>query len=291
MPKVTSQRRFGFATAAIATIAMMAGASAPSPFYPAFQERLGLSAIGITVAFAVYAVTLLVALLTAGSISDHIGRRPTLGVGLLLLAVSVLLLWSSGSAVSLFAARGLQGVASGLLLSALSATITDFAPPARPQTAAVLNAVSPMIGLATGALYSGLMLEVGQAPETAVFVPLAIVYLALSAVIWLAPETSTRLPGWRRALRPRVAVPRAARGPFLRAVPVIMAGWATGGLFLSLGASIVRVELHTDDHLAEAIVIGLLPASGAVAVLLLRRRPPRTAVVFGASTLAVGTAL
>ncbi|MFT4213042.1 MAG: MFS transporter [Microbacterium sp.] len=286
-----SRRRFGFATTAAAAIAMMAGASAPSPFYPTFQEDLGLSAAGITVAFAVYAVVLLAALLVVGSISDHVGRRPVLSVGLVLLAVGVLLLWDAGSVTVLLTARGLQGLASGLLLSALSATITDFAPPTRPQAAAVLNAVAPMIGLAAGALFAGLMLEVSPAPASAVFLPLAAVYLVLAALVCVAPETSTRMPGWQRALRPRIAVPPAARGPFLRAVPVIVAGWATGGLFLSLGASIVRVQLHTDDHLAEAVVIGVLPATGAVAVLLLRRRPPRVAVVFGAATLAVGTAL
>ncbi|WP_227464336.1 hypothetical protein [Nocardioides lijunqiniae] len=65
----------GFALAVAAVVAMMAGASAPSPFYPVLQQQLGFSAATMTGIFAVYAVALLMTLLLTGSISDHLGRR------------------------------------------------------------------------------------------------------------------------------------------------------------------------------------------------------------------------
>ena len=63
---------------------MMAGASAPSPFYPVLAQRLGFDAIVITSVFAVYALALLLTLLAAGSLSDHVGRRPVIIAGLVL---------------------------------------------------------------------------------------------------------------------------------------------------------------------------------------------------------------
>ncbi|RWZ51148.1 MFS transporter [Labedella phragmitis] len=288
----TARHRTGFALAGGAVMLMMAGASAPSPFYPLLQESLGLAPSIITLVFAVYAVALLVALLTAGSLSDHVGRRPVVSGGLVLLAVSVALLWSADSAAVLLVARTLQGLASGVLLAALSAMIADLADPGRPSSAAVLNSVTPMAGLASGAIVSGLVLEADETHALAVvFGALTLIYAALAVVVWVVPETSARERGWLRALRPRVAVPAPARRLFAMSVPVILAGWATGGLFLSLGASIVRVVLHVDGHALQGLTIGVLPAAGAIAVLALRNRPSRVTTIYGAVALAVGTLL
>ncbi|MEV5735003.1 MFS transporter [Streptomyces sp. NPDC052292] len=71
-----------------ANVVMMATASAPSPIYPLYQERWGLSVTMLTVVFAVYVVGLLGALLTVGSLSDHRGRRPVLVAALPVAAAS-----------------------------------------------------------------------------------------------------------------------------------------------------------------------------------------------------------
>ncbi|MGK9149354.1 MFS transporter [Plantibacter flavus] len=270
---------------------MLAGASAPSPFYPALEERLGIGAIGVTIAFALYALALLVALLTIGSISDHLGRRPVIAVGFVLLAVSVFLLWRVDSGTALYVARVVQGLASGALISTLSATIADFAPPRRPQLATLVNTMAPMSGLALGTIIAGLLLQTVADAASWTFLPLVVAYLVIAGLVWFVPETSPRTAGWARALRPRAAVPPAARRLFGISVPIVLGGWATGGLFLSLGPTIVHTELGVDGQLGGALVIGLLPASGAVAAFVLHRRRPIVAAVYGASALSVGTVL
>lgn len=60
------------ALSVVSLVAMMAGASAPSPFYPVLAESIGFGPSTISAVFAVYALALLLTLLTAGSISDHI---------------------------------------------------------------------------------------------------------------------------------------------------------------------------------------------------------------------------
>ena len=290
-PRSETRRRRGFAVVVASITAMMAGASAPSPFYPALQEQLGLLPVATTTVFAVYAFTLLAALLVFGSISDHVGRRPVMSAGFALLAVSVLLFLSADSLGMLVLARILQGVASGVLLSALSATIADLEHPDRPGGSAVWNTVSPLAGLAVGALVSALLLDLLPDPRTAVFLTLAVAYVVLAALIWAAPETSGRDPGWARSLRPRLAVPVSARRAFVIGAPAVFAGWATGGIYLSLGPSIVHGIFGIEAHLWQGLVITALAGVGSMAGAALHGFSARTIAVFGTSALAVGTSV
>ena len=59
-------------------VVVMAASSAPSPLYPLYQDLWGFPPVVLTVIFAAYVVSLLAALLTVGSLSDHLGRRPVL---------------------------------------------------------------------------------------------------------------------------------------------------------------------------------------------------------------------
>ncbi|MCZ4302187.1 MFS transporter [Microbacterium oxydans] len=290
-PGAAPRARFGFVLAIVAQILMMVGASAPSPFYPVLAQDIGFPAVVISAVFAVYAVALLLTLLTAGSLSDHVGRRPVAIAGFLLLAGSMFLFWHADAVAVLFLARILQGVASGLLISALSATVLDFAPGGRAGVAALWNALSPGIGLALGALASGVMLDVSGEALLDVFAPLSSVYLVLAALFLLVPETAPRTPGVWASLSFRLSIPPAIRADFWRGAPAVIAGWATGGLFLSLGANIVRGELGGEAHVWQGLGVVLLAGIGAVTAFVLRRISARSMVLFGTSALGVGTLL
>lgn len=283
--------RAGFVLVVVALAAMMTGASAPSPFYPGIQERLQLPAVGSTAIFAVYAIALLVALLVLGSLSDHLGRRPVISAGFVLLAVSLLVFLLADSFGLLILARVLQGVASGILLTTLAAAITDFSDSMKPGVGAVWNTVAPMAGLALGALSSGELLDLVDDALPVVMLVLVTAYLVLAAAVWSIPESSAREPGWRGSLRPRIAVPRAARPAFVVGAPAVFAGWATGGLYLSLGAPIVRGVFGIDGHLWQGLTITVLAGAGAVAAAVVHRYSPRTITVIGTSALALGTTL
>ncbi len=285
------RRGLSFALAVGAQIAMMMGASAPSPFYPVLAHDIGFGPVMISAVFAVYAVALLLTLLTAGSLSDHIGRRPVAVAGFLLLAGSMFLFWHAGSVTLLVLARVLQGVASGLLISALSAAVLDLAAAGREKTAALWNALSPGIGLALGALASAVVLDAAGQPLLDVFAPLTMLYVALAALFLLAPETAPRRPGAWASLSFRLSLPVGIRRDFLHASPAVIAGWATGGLFLSLGANIVRTELGGEAHVWQGLPVVVLAGVGAVTALLMRRRSARTTVLFGTAALGLGTLL
>jgi MFS family permease len=287
----TARHRAGFAIVLIGMMLMMASASAPSPFYPVLQHDIGFSDPVLTGIFAVYTLFLLATLLTAGSCSDHIGRRPVLSVGFALLALSLLIFEQAASVHGLLIARALQGVACALLLSTLSATIVDLEPPSRPGSAAIVNSVIPLVGLALGALAAGAILGGTGNAKQEVFGTLILGFLALSGAAWALPETSPRHEGLLSALRPRLGLPPRARAAFWQAAPAIIAGWATGGLYLSLGAPIVARIFGIHSSLMQAFVVTLLAGMGALACFALRNRSPRQITLAGTAALSIGIAL
>ena len=64
----------------------------------------------------------------------------------------MIIFWQASSIETLMGARIVQGIAAGLLLSALTAAVVDLEPPSRPGSAAVFDTVTPIAGLALGAL-------------------------------------------------------------------------------------------------------------------------------------------
>jgi MFS family permease len=59
-------------------VSFLAGSSAATPLYAIYQAAWGFSPITITIVFGIYAIAVLVALLTTGSLSDYVGRKPVL---------------------------------------------------------------------------------------------------------------------------------------------------------------------------------------------------------------------
>lgn len=229
----------GFALSIVSITAMMAGASAPSPFYPVLAEVIGFSPLVTTLIFAVYALALLLTLLTAGSLSDHVGRRPVASAGLLMLALSVFVFWHAETVLLLVSARVLQGIASGLLLSAVSAAITDLEAPSRPGSAAVWNAVAPMIGLGVGALVAGVALDTTANAMTGVFAPLAVLYVVLAILFWFVPETAPRTPG---ALR--FGVPTVVAGLLVQLIGLTQVTFGYGAVVIVFAAAACVMRLR-----------------------------------------------
>ncbi|MFD9124677.1 MFS transporter [Kitasatospora sp. NPDC059571] len=284
-------RRAGFWILAAALFALMAAAGAPSPLYVLYQQQWHFSAPMLTLVFAVYALALLAALLTVGALSGYVGRRPVLvaALGGEIAAMAVFL--SAHGVGALLVARILQGLATGAATGAVSAALVDLQPAPGSRLGAVINSVAPTAGLAAGALGAGALAEYAPSPTVLVFALLLVVFVALVAAIALVPETVTRRPGALASLRPRMSVPAEARSAFRAATPAMIATWATGGLFLSLGGSLAAGVLHIGNHLVGGLTVTVLTGAGALASLPGGRRPARAVMAVGAFTLATGAAL
>ncbi|MBA8820081.1 hypothetical protein BRY73_22715 [Ochrobactrum sp. P6BS-III] len=282
--QVTNSERSGFAIALLSQFIMMASASLPSPFYPALQQEIGFSAAALTGIFAIYAGGLLTALLIAGASSDYIGRRPVLTLGSVLLAISAFDFMTATSLEGLMTARCVQGLACGLLITASSATAVDFEPRKLPGIASICNSVVPLLGLAAGALIAGIVMNLFEQPRIYAFGGLIGISLILSALVWALPESSPCHSGFITSLQPRLKLPSNVRRMFWKCMPAIVAASATGGFYLALGP---LIDLH--DYLAQASVITLLAFGGAIASYIARSLAPRHIMLYGATSLAIGT--
>ncbi|MFB7470768.1 MFS transporter [Kitasatospora sp. NPDC056184] len=270
---------------------LLAAASAPSPLYPVYQARWGFSAAAVTVVFALYAIALLLALTVVGALSDHVGRRPVLAVSLLLEVGAMALFATATDIGSLMLARTLQGLATGAATGAVGAGLVDLQPGHRPHLGTLVNSVCSCLGLASGALGAGLLVEYAPAPTTLVYVLLGAVFVAALVGVALMPETAARRPGALTSLRPRVAVPRQVKPHFVAVLPGLVALWALTGFTLSLGPSLSADVLHVHNHVIAGVVIALLTGMGAIGSLALHPRRPGGAMTIGSLALATGTAL
>jgi MFS family permease len=267
---------------------VLAASGVPSPLYRVYQERFGFSPGVLTTVFAVYAFALLAALLVVGALSDHVGRRPVLAGALLVEAGAMVLFLSADGVGWLLAARAVQGLATGAMTGAMGAALLDLQRPERPL-GALVNSASPGLGLSLGAVAAGLLVEFVPAPTTWVFAVLTGLFvLAAAAVLVLLPESSPRLPGALASLRPRVGVPAAQRRAFLVALPCLAATWALGGLYASLGPSLVAGVYGIDDHLVGSLIVLALNGTGLVGSLGMRSVAAERAMVVGALVFAVG---
>ena len=288
-------RRLSFPAAFAATTAIFvlfaAAASAPSPLYVVYQKELGFSATTLTIIFAVYVFGLIGSLLTMGALSDHVGRRPVLAGALVLEAVAFVLFLMATDVTALLAARAVQGIATGAAFSTLGATLIDLNPPHSPGRAGLVNGVAPITGLALGALGCGALIQFAPAPTHLVFV-LLLVGTGLGVVaVALMPETSARRPGAIASLIPLLGIPARLRAEVFALVPIIVASWALGGLYLSLGPSVAASIFGLRNHLVGGLVITLLCGAGAVTAFMLRKWPTTRVLVISAVMLSTGNAL
>ncbi len=266
-------------------------ASAPSPAFVYLQQQWHFSASLLTVAFGVYAIALLLALVITGSLSDHIGRKPVIFTALILQALSMAMFLMADNITALIEARVVQGLATGIATGSLSAAVVEAAPEHRKKLGALISSVSPLAGLAAGALVSGLALNVLNHPVTMVFSVLTAVFLLGAAILIFVPETVIKQPGALTAMIPHVSVPQAARTAFWRGVPVLITTWAMGGLYLALAPSIVLHVFNTDNCILNGLAITTLSGVGAVAPFLLKRLELPKAAMISMAIILIGLVL
>ena len=283
-------RPVSFVVAGAAGAATLTAASAPSPLYPVYQRLWGFSAFTLTVIFAVYVFALLAALLTVGSLSDRVGRRPVASGALVLLALGMLLFAVAGGSGGLMAARIVQGVAVGAATGTTTAMIMDSAP--NPRFGSIVSSAVPALGIAIGAVLAGALVQFAPAP---------------SPTRLLDPRRRLSRARGARLVDPRARPPRvdvagvdlavasaerrasaATRPVFFALLPSIAATWALGGLYLSLGSSVLRTVLDVHSHFVVGIVLGVFFAAGAAGTVVSTVLPPRLREWFGYGTLALG---
>ncbi|MFD6995588.1 MFS transporter [Streptomyces mirabilis] len=284
-------RPVAFASIAAVFVLFMAASSAPSPLYVIYQHEWSFSATTLTTVFAVYVVGMIGALLVLGALSDHIGRRPVLASAIALEAVAMALFIVADDVSILLTARFVQGIATGAAMTTLGATLVDLNPPHAPHRAGVITGAAPTFGLGLGALGCGVLAEYGPHPTRLVYVLLLAALVLAGLLIALIPETAQRRPGVVRSLQPRLGVAPRLRTDLMALVPILVASWALGGLYLSLGPSVAANLFGLSSHVIGGLVVTLLCVPASITAFALRGWPTERTLALSATLLLLGTAV
>jgi MFS family permease len=283
-PAIRMQHGAALMLKAVILFTFLAAASAPSPLYGVYRAEWGFSAFTLTIVFSSYALALLLALLLFGALSDYLGRRPILLIALAIEIASIFLFVFAQSVVWLLAARIVQGLATGIAIGTLNAGLIDL----HRERGAFVNSVAPLLGMAVGALGAAALVQFAPAPTTLVYVILLVMLvLELSAAFFL-PETVQTRPGVLATIRIAMAIPTAARQTLWQVMPVNIALWALGGFYMSLGPTLARNVTGNSAPIVGGAFAATLVLFSAIAVVIVRTRPPRQVLQGGSSLLGLG---
>jgi len=286
----------GFWAVAFAFLIVMAVATLPSPLYGIYRIRDHLSALTITVVFAIFAGGTIATLLRDSYLAARIGRRGMMlgAVAMMMVAMGVLAAWKD--LPGLLIGRVLTGVSVGLAAGTAITYLVELRLRADPKASAVRArtiGTSVTVGaLGVGPLIAGCLAQWVTQPLTVSY----LVFVALGVIaligLWGAPETGTsakaappaaagnQLAGSRREVR--LPVPAAAG---------TLAAFSANGLFAGLSGLFLATTLHHPSHALSGAALFLVFACGVVPQLTTAKLQASRVLALGTISMLAGLVL
>ncbi len=284
-----ASRTVGFSLAAYAFLVAMLGTTLPTPLYPLFQSRYSFDELIVTVIFAVYAFGVIAGLIVFGNLSDEIGRKPLLLLGLAFSAANALLFLFAQSLVPIYAGRVISGLSAGIFTGTATAYLVDLAPDDRRRFASMVAAIANLGGLGCGTLLAGLLGEYAGRPLRLPFVVDLALLVPATIGLLLTPETVERKAFHLRLQRLRV--PPEVRGVFTRAAAAGFGSFAVSGVFSSVAPGFLGRELGRHSPALAGLLVFVLFSSSIAGQLILPQVSERHALIVGCGLLLAGVAL
>ncbi|WP_275285913.1 MFS transporter [Halomonas elongata] len=271
----------------LVVVAFLAASGVPTPLYPLYQASWHFSTPMLTLAFAIYMFALLLALLMTGRLSEYLGRRPVILLGLAIEVVAMLGFLVAQDLGVLLLARALQGLATGIATSALGAALIDTDHRRGP----ILASVAPLVGMGLGALCSGFLVDLAPYPMRLGFLLMTGIFVWQLIGLRGTQESVSPRPGALASLKPTARIPVSVRPTFLRVIPACIASWSLGGFSLSLGPVLARQVSGIDNAMIGGLLVCLLAVMGALGVWCLQRQNTRWILMLSGILLPLGMAI
>lgn len=232
--------------------------AAPALTYRLYAQEWHLSHTLTTGIFAAYPMAVVAMLVGFGGISDQIGRRAAMLLGLSASLVGALLFAVAPDIRWVFAGRALTGVGVGLSAGPSTAAILEFCRDQDAKRAASLTITAQAAGFAAALLLGGVLTQYCPWPTHLSFWVLGVLLLVLLAATWLLPRQA--IAGENGGWRPKMpCVPKDLRRAFATASAAIMTAYTFGVLVLSLGGQVEHDLIGSSNALLNGAVLALFP--------------------------------
>ncbi|MCU1551460.1 MAG: transporter [Glaciihabitans sp.] len=298
MNSVTPTRTRGFrlksrGTFWSATVVLALGlwaSGAPSVLYPSYAAEWNLPSVVITTVFGTYPVALLITLLIFGGVSDVIGRRRTMLIGIALIGIAAAVFALAPNVGFLYVGRVLQGVGTGFALGAASAALVENNTSSNPRFPSSLTTISTAVGLTLALVLSGLLAQFAPLPLALSYIVLFALSVVALVFVGLSRDARPATPGARWRPQP-IRLPRGLFRPFLAATLSVSVAYSVGAIFLSLGALMARQLTGTTNLLVIGAILGLSSFFIGATALFLQKVPAHIAIVIGGTLSIAGLGL
>jgi MFS family permease len=275
--------------AAYAFFAVMAGTALPTPLYPLYEQRLGLSPLLVTVVFAVYAVAVIASLLLFGRLSDQLGRRPLLLPGVVVSALSAVILLAARGLPLLLLGRVVCGLAAGVWTGTGTAAVVDLAGAGGRARATRLAVAANLGGLGAGQLLSGVLAQAAPHPLRLPYAAELVLLVPAALAVLLGPETVRR--GRVRWRVQGVTVPPQVRGAFVPAVVAGFCGFAVFAVYGALVPGFIAKSLRLPDPALVGVLMFVLLLAATAGQLLVEWLGEQRSLAGGLGGLTAGALL
>ncbi|MFI6166322.1 MFS transporter [Nocardia sp. NPDC051052] len=283
LPRLRHETAFGLAAAVIGFC--LAASALPSPLYKLYAATWHLDTSTVTLIYATYCFGVLTTLLAVGRISDSVGRRPVIAAGLAGLLASMVLYGYASDVIWLFAARAVQGLSTGVAISAAGAALLELYRHDNPAKTGLYNVVASTLGVGSGGMAGSLLVQYVANPLVTPYVLLAVLVTLLLVGTVLMPETVVSRTAFRITAP---GVPRAILAPFVLSGLAVACAWSIVGLFLGLVGAIVPALLHTSSYLPTGGSIMAMGCAGALASVLTQKTAPASQIARGLAIQSAG---
>jgi MFS family permease len=264
--------------------------AAPAMTYQLYAEEWQLTHTVTTGIFAIYPIVVVTILVIFGDISDHIGRRTTMLLGLGASLIGAFLFAVAPNVLWLFAGRAMMGVGVGLTAGPSTAAMVEFSAEGQAKRAASITAAAQAFGFAAALLLGGALTQYAPWPTHLSFWVLFTLIALLFTATWFLP----RHVGGQAASRwrPKVpSLPPGLRPAFTLAAIAVTTAYTHGVLILSLGGQVARDLVGSPNALINGTALSLFAVTSGVLGIVARGLGPRPAMMLGAMASAVGMGL
>ncbi|MCP2192825.1 putative arabinose efflux permease, MFS family [Williamsia deligens] len=269
---------------------VMIGTTMPTPLYSDYERTFGFSLLTVTVVYAMYAVGVLGALLSFGTWSDVLGRRPVLALGVAFAAASDVVFLLADDTAVLLVARVVSGLSAGVFVGTASVAIIEMARGRLERRAPLLASLATIGGLGLGPIVAALLVTWAPNPlRTTYWVHLGLMVVA-ALIVLAVPETRGRHRDERLGFMP-LTVPAEIRAFFIRAAILGFAGFAVMGLFTALAPTIASRFAGVDSVIGQALLVAAVMGGSLAGQIAGRTLDDRVSEIVAIAMMIAGMGL